>query len=379
MILRSIENKNIKKYLSLFPVVAILGPRQSGKTTLANGFHANHYFDLENPRDLIKLENPLLTLEDLKGLIVIDEIQIKPELFPVLRYIVDNNPKQKYLILGSASFQIIKQTSETLAGRVGFYELGGFRLHDITNDGYKKLWLRGGFPKAFLASNDQKSVLWRENFITTFLERDIPQIGVNIPANTLRRFWMMLAHYHSQIINYAELGRSFGISDMTARNYINLLEGTFMVRQLNPWATNTSKRIVKRPKLYIRDSGIFHSLISVNGYTQLTGHNKLGASWEGFALECATKSIDKRNEELFFWNTHSGAEIDLFWQHNGKNWGVEFKFSDAPSITRSLKIASEDLNLEHVWIVYPGKEKYKLNEKITVLPIAEIPGKWKYV
>ncbi|MCX5894489.1 MAG: ATP-binding protein [Proteobacteria bacterium] len=380
MIKRGIDLRQIKKLIESFPVVAMIGPRQCGKTTIAKEIVHDHYFDLENPRDIAKLEQPQLALEDLEGLIVIDEIQRKPEIFTLLRYLVDNRPKQKYLILGSASGSLMKQSSESLAGRIGYFHLGGFRISDIkhSREGMKKLWLRGGLPRSYIAATDEQSLLWRENYITTFLEKDIPQLGINIPAKTLRRFWIMLSHYHGQIINFSELGRSFGISDVTVRKYMDILEGTFMVRVLQPWYVNMGKRLVKRPKVYLRDSGIFHSLMAIESREQLLTHNKLGASWEGFALECVCGSIGKRAEEMYFWRTHAGSELDLFWQHGGKSWGVEFKHVDAPHLTKSMEIAIEDLHLAHLWVIYPGTDQYKLSKKITVLPLKDIPDYWQY-
>ena len=375
---RNIDTGDVVKRISMFPVTAILGPRQCGKTTLARELDYEHYFDLENPRDLAKLEHPQLALEDLQGLIVIDEIQRLPDVFPLLRYLVDTNLSQKYLILGSASRELIKQSSESLAGRIAYYHLGGFRLHDVGVKKLKQLWVRGGLPDSYTPDTDEESLLWRENYIITFLERDIPQLGLTIPAHTLRRFWTMLSHYHGQILNYSELARSFGISDMTVRKYLDILTGTFMVRLLQPWYTNIGKRLVKSPKIFLRDSGIFHSLMEIESMEQLDSHNKLGASWEGFALECVSRSIGNTEEVLYFWRTHSGAEIDLFWQHGGKNWGVEYKYADAPRLTKSMKIAIEDLELEHLWVIYPGKECYKLSQQVTVFPLKEIPETWNY-
>jgi len=374
---RKKDFREIANLIKEFPVTGILGPRQCGKTTISNEFKHDHYFDLENPRDLARLDNPQLALEDLKGLIVIDEIQRKPDLFPLMRYLIDSQPGQKYLILGSASRDLIKQSSESLAGRIAYYYLGGFSLRDIEKENMAALWLRGGLPLSFLPKTEKQSMKWRQNYITTFLERDIPLLGINIAANTLRRFWTMLAHYHGQIINYAEIGRSFGISDMTVRKYIDILEGTFMVRTLQPWYVNTGKRLVKRPKIYLKDSGLFHALMSIHNRDQLYTHNKLGASWEGFALECLCKSIGKETQEFYFWATHAGAELDLFWQEGGKNWGVEFKYEDAPRLTKSMQIAVSDLDIEHVWVIYPGNKKYKLAENITVFPLKNVPDAWK--
>jgi predicted AAA+ superfamily ATPase len=324
------------------------------------------------------LEQPQLALEDLTGLIVIDEIQRAPELFPLIRYLVDGHWDQRYLILGSASRDLIRQSSESLAGRVAYHELAGLRLGDVGPEHWRDLWLRGGLPRAYTAGADDESHLWREQYVATFLERDIPQLGINIPAATLRRFWTMLCHYHGQILNYAELARAFGVSDMTVRRYLDILEGTFMVRLLQPWHTNIGKRLVKRPKLYIRDSGILHVLLAIRSPRDLATHNKLGASWEGFALEVAARAIGKRPEELAFWATHTGAEVDLFWQEHGKNWGVEFKYADAPRLSRSMAIATEDLELEHLWVVYPGDRAYPLAAKVSTLPLTRIGDGWAY-
>lgn len=369
---RSRDRKRIETLLELFPVTAILGPRQCGKSTLSKTFQTNHLFDLENPRDLAMLEAPQTTLESLEGLILIDEIQRKPELFPLLRYLVDHHPQQRYLILGSASRELIRQSSESLAGRIGHHELGGLGLDDLGTENSRRAWLRGGLPRSYLASSDAGSLLWRQEYITTFLERDIPQLGIQIPPQTLRRFWMMVAHYHGQVLNYSELARSFGISDMTARHYLDILSGTFMIRLLSPWHTNTGKRLVKRPKLYFWDSGLFHALLQIGDDRDLSTHNKLGASWEGFALECLIRSLGLRPEECFFWATHSGAEVDLFWMRGGKNFAAEIKFADAPRITPSMRSAVADLSLERLWVLYPGDKAYALDKHIQVLPLCEI-------
>jgi len=365
MIQRIKEQERIKGIIKQFPITAILGPRQCGKTTLAKEFNFSHYFDLENPRDLARFDNPQLTLEDLEGLIVIDEIQRKPELFPLLRYLTDNNRNQKYLILGSASRDLIKP----LAGRIAYHYLSGFILREVGKENWKSLWLRGGLPPSFLAENDEKSFIWREHYITTFLERDIPQLGISIPANTLRRFWIMVGHYNGSIVNFSEIGKSFGISDFTVRKYIEILENTFTIRLLQPWHPNVKKRIVKRPKLYIRDSGIFHALQTIETYEQLATNPKLGASWESFAMENVICRLGIPPEKVYFWRTHNGAEVDLFWQKYGRNWAIEFKFADAPRLTKSIHAAINDLELEQLWIFYPGKEKYRLSEKVTVFPL----------
>ena len=369
------ELKILNNRIKDSPVVAILGPRQCGKTTLAyqfaNQYPKNkvHFFDLENSRDIIRLENPIMTLEELDGLIVIDEIQRRPDLFPALRVLVDKNHKNKYLILGSASPNLLKQSSETLAGRISYIELGGFPLEILPPKAFNKLWLRGGFPRSYLATNDSSSFQWRQDFITTFLETDIPNLGIRIPAQTLRRFWLMVSHYHGQIFNASEIGRSLGQSDTTIKRYLDLLSGTFIIRQLQPWFYNTKKRLVKRPKIYFRDSGIYHALLSVENQNEILTHPKLGASWEGFAIEQVIQYLNLREEEVFFWSAHTGAELDLVFQKKGKLWGVEIKYNEAPTITKSMKSAFEELSLNHLWVVYPGKENYKLNKSISVVSI----------
>lgn len=377
MIPRRIDQDELRKLSRVFPVTALLGPRQCGKTTLARGLSANHVFDLENPRDLASLAQPQLALEPLSGLVVIDEIQRQPELFPLLRYLVDTRQDLRFLILGSASRDLIRQSSESLAGRIAFLELGGFRLDDV-DERWRDLWTRGGLPPAFTAADEEASLLWREHYITTFLERDIPQLGITIPSATLRRFWTMVAHYHGQLLNHSELARAFGISDMTVRRYLEILEGTFMIRLLRPWHVNVGKRLVKRPKLYLRDSGLLHALLSIRTARDLSAHNKLGASWEGFALEVVARAIGKRTEELSFWATHSGAEVDLLWQERGRSWAVEAKYADAPRITPSMTSALGDLALDHLWVVYPGDREYRLAPKVTALPISRIRSPWAY-
>lgn len=378
MIPRAIDKCGVQRLLDQFPVTALIGPRQCGKTTLAGEFEAEHHFDLENPRDLAALQNPQLALEDLKGLIVIDEIQRLPEIFPLLRFLVDTHPEQRYLILGSASGRLLRQSSESLAGRIAYFRLGGLRLEDIGPTHFKSLWLRGGFPRSYAARSETKSLLWRDQYVTTFLERDIPQLGIAIAAPSLRRFLSMLAHYHGQIFNSSEMARSFGMSDMTVRRYLESLEAAFLVRLLQPWHVNLGKRLVKRPKLFFTDSGLFHALIGVQDYRELLAHPKVGASWEGFALECAWRGIGRDTDDAFFWATHGGAELDLFWRNGGRNWGIEFKFADAPSLTRSMITAARDLDLGHLWVIYPGKKSYPLEKRISVLPLQDISDPWVY-
>jgi hypothetical protein len=378
MINRLQDIKAIHRLMDIFPVTAILGARQCGKTTLAKQIHHDHYFDFENPLDMSAMENPQLALEKLTGLVVIDEIQRKAELFPLLRYIVDNRKDLKFLILGSASKELLRQSSESLAGRIGYHYLGGLKLTDIGTENVDRFWIQGTFPRAYTAENLGNAQIWLDHYITAFLERDIPQLGINIPAQTLRRFWMMLCHYHGQVMNYSEIAVSFGVSDHTIRRYLDILTGTFMVRTLEPWYVNIGKRLVKRPKIYLRDSGVLHYLLSIHSMKDLLSHNKLGASWEGFALEIAATSLGKKTNELFFWKIHSGAEVDLYWQEHGKNWAIDFKFSDAPVLTDSMKTAINLLDLEHLWVVYPGQKSYPLHERCSVFPIHQIQPEWNY-
>jgi len=329
------------------------------------------YFDLESQPDLRRLQNPELMLASLSGIAILDEIQEMPELFKVLRVLVDRpTNRARFLILGSASPDIIKNASETLAGRVEFVELSGFDLQEIAAGSLDILWLRGGFPRSFLAESDEDSMAWREGFIRTFLERDIPHLGISIPPAAMRRFWTMLAHYHGQTWNASELGRSMGLSDKTLRSYLDILTGTFMVRQLQPWYENIGKRQVKAPKIYLRDSGILHGLLNLPDHHSLSGHPRVGASWEGFALEQTLQII--KPPQAFFWATHNGAEIDLFFLYRGHRYGIECKLNEAPIITKSMRIALETLRLDHLWLIYPGQHKYDIHEKISVWPLQEI-------
>lgn len=367
----------IEKAFKVNPVVALLGPRQSGKSTLARllskQFKANNiwFFDLENPKDLARLENPSLALSSLSGIIIIDEIQKRPDLFPYLRVLVDEKKRKiKILILGSASRDLIQQSSETLAGRISYIELNPFATNEV--DDIPRLHLRGGFPLSYLASSDSKSFDWRKSYVSTFLERDLFDFGYKIAPATIRRFWMMLAHYHGQLLNFSELGRSFGVSDVSARKYVELLSETFMIRLLQPWHENLSKRQVKTPKLYFRDSGIFHTLLDLETKRDLLLHPKLGASWEGFALEQVLRIKNLRQEECFFWATHNQAELDLIIFEKGKRIGFEFKYSDAPKVTASMKIAIENLQLHELFIVTPKGEKFSMAPKITSIGLQHL-------
>lgn len=374
---RAPELEILKKLVKDNPVVCILGPRQCGKTTLSRQFvrlwkGKVTIFDLEDPRDLQRLQEPLLTLEGLEGLVVIDEIQRCPELFPVLRVLVDRSKKTKYLILGSASKDLIRQSSESLAGRISYLEIGGFYLKHIGTKNLERLWIRGGFPRSYLAPTETTSFRWRQDFISTFLERDIPQLGFKIPALSLRRFWGMLAHYHGQVFPASEIGRSLGISDHSAQRYLDLLSGTFMVRQLKPWYYNTKKRLIKRPKVYFRDSGILHALLSLENKKEVLSHPKLGASWEGFVLEEVIKHLGLREEEVFFWGVHTGAELDLVFKKKGRLYGVEIKYAQAPSLTASIRSALLELSLAHLWVVYPGDKNYSLRDNVSVVSVLDL-------
>ncbi len=356
------------------PITALVGPRQCGKTTLARMFAKGRnaaFFDLESQLDLNRLQNPELVLDPLRGLVVIDEIQAMPALFRLLRVLADRPKKTtRFLILGSASPDLIKNVSETLAGRVEFVELSGFGLDEAGPSNADLIWVRGGFPRSFLARTDADSLAWREGFIQTFLARDIPQLGISIPPAAMRRFWTMLAHYHGQTWNASELGRSLDLSDKTVRSYLDILTGTFMVRQLQPWYENLGKRQVKAPKIFLRDSGILHALLHLPDAHTLHGHPRLGASWEGFAIEQVLQTI--KPPQAFFWATHSGAEVDLFFIYQGRRYGIECKFTETPKITKSMTQALESLNLVHLWVIYPGKHPYPLSKQISVWPMKDI-------
>jgi uncharacterized protein len=374
MIIRMQSLDRLAKAIARSPITTLLGPRQCGKTTLARQFSKDNkssFFDLESIPDQRRLQNAELVLENLEGLVILDEIQTMPELFQVLRVLVDRpENKARFLILGSASPEIIKKTSETLAGRLEYVELSGFDLLETGSNPWKSLWLRGGFPRSFLAGSEEDSLAWREGFIRTFLERDIPQLGINIPASAMRRFWTMLAHYHGQTWNASEIGRSMGLSDKTIRSYLDILTSTFMVRQLQPWHEKTGKRQQKKPKVYFRDTGLLHSLLDIQEYHALLGNPKVGASWEGFALEQVLQIL--RPSQVYFWGTHNKAELDLLFFHNGQRYGVEVKFSEAPKVTPSMRIAVKELKLSHLWIIYPGRQNYPVDARITVWSLQNI-------
>ena len=374
MIRRNSHLSAIRTALERSPIVALIGPRQCGKTTLARELlpeDSVNYFDLEDPVGLSRLDEPLTALQDLRGLVVIDEVQRRPELFPVLRVLADRRKTpSKFLILGSASQDMLRQSSESLAGRMETIELCGFSLQELGMEAYTQHWLRGGFPRSYLASSESDSATWRKNFIQTFLERDLAQWGIRVPAVAIRRFWSMLAHYHGQIWNAAEPARSLSVSEPTARRYLDILTGVFMVRQLHPWHVNLKKRQVKSPKIFFRDTGLLHQLMGLSTLGELYNHPKSGASWEGYVIEEVIRAV--KPDDVYFWATHQGAEIDLVLVKDAHLLGVECKRVDAPRLTPSMRIALVDLGLERIAVLYPGTLRYSLAERVAAVPLGSI-------
>jgi predicted AAA+ superfamily ATPase len=374
MIDRKADLTLVRTALKRSRIVALLGPRQCGKTTIARQFvdvESLNYFDLEDPQSLARLTEPDLALRPLKGLVVIDEIQRRPDLFPLLRVLADRQPvAARFLILGSAAPELLRQSSESLAGRLETIPLEGFRLADLGTAAQTRHWVRGGFPLSFTARGEADSVAWRRQFLQTFLERDVPQWGISIPAVALRRFWSMVAHYHAQIWNAAELARALGVNESTVRRHLDLMTGLFMIRQLPPWFENLGKRQVKAPKIYIRDSGLLHSLLGITNERDLEHHPKVGASWEGYAIEEALKALQP--DDAYFWASHQGAEMDLVVFKGGRRIGIECKRVDAPTITPSMRIAMADLKLDEVRVVYPGTKRYPLAEGIEAVPLVDL-------
>jgi uncharacterized protein len=363
----------VRRSIRANPVTVLYGPRQCGKTTVAREIASAsraEYFDLEDPVSERRLAEPMLALRSLRGLIVIDEVQRRPDLFPALRVLADRSPlPARFLVLGSASPELLRQGSESLAGRIALIEMSGFNISETGLGAMRKLWWRGGFPRAYLARTDVESRTWQQNFIRTFIERDIQEFGFRIPPVVLRRLWMMLAHYHAQICHTAELSRALGEAHTTVKRHIELLVGALVIRQIAPWHENLAKRQVKTPKLYVRDSGLLHALLDVHSFRALDGHPKVGASWEGFAVEEIVRLAGERN--VYFWNTHSGAELDLLVMRSGKRYGVEVKYNDAPGVTKSMRIAMQDLRLDRLFIVYPGDKTYDLDKEIVALPLVQ--------
>jgi hypothetical protein len=358
------------------PVTLLLGPRQCGKTTLARRISAARkatFFDLEDPQTPLRPERAFLVLQELSGLVVIDEFQRQPALFETLRVLADRRPlRARFLILGSASPDLVRGISESLAGRVAYVEMGGLSLDEIGVRRADELWLRGGFPNSLLAPTAAESYRWRLDFIRSLLERDIPQLGIRVPATALRRFWTMIAHVHGQNWNAADLARSMAVKEDTVRRYLDILTGAFMIRQLPPWFENVGKRLVKAPKIYFRDTGILHALLGLRTRHEILSHPKLGLSWEGFALEQIIEAT-AAERDVYFYKTHGGAELDMLLARGGKRFGFECKHADAPEATRSMHVALKDLGLHRLWVVYPGASRYPLTERIEAVPLAEIP------
>jgi len=367
----------VRRLLSEQPVVALLGARQVGKTTLARQVARSYgasvaFFDLESSRDLAKLADPLLALEPLRGLVVLDEVQRRPDIFPTLRVLADRARGARFLVLGSASPELLRQTSETLAGRIAFHHLDGLSLREVGSRRASDLWLRGGFPRSFVARTLGTSLRWRHDLVSTYLERDLPQLGIRVPSTTLLRFWTMLAHVHGQILNWSELGRSMAVSDATIRHYVDLLASTFMVRMLPPWHENLSKRQVKAPKIYIRDSGILHALLDIETMRALEQHPKIGASWEGFCVESLIAQLGARPEQCYFWATHTGAELDLLVVAKGRRRGFEIKRTVSPRVSPSMQVALHDLKLDSLDVIHAGQDTFPLARKVRAVSLARL-------
>lgn len=376
MIERASLQSAVRQALARNRVVALVGPRQVGKTTLARRFvepGSANYFDLEDPVSLARLAEPMTALAGLQGLVVIDEIQRAPALFPVMRVLADREPaRASFLILGSASPALLRESGESLAGRIEVIEVGGFSLDELGAGEADKLWLRGGFPRSFLAARAADSAAWRKQFLIALVQRDLPQLGITLPAPAMTRFLTMLAHCHGQVWNAADPARSLGISETTVRRYLDILAGTFLVRVLPPWHENLGKRQIKSPKIYWRDTGLLHQLLGIGDREALLSHPKCGASWEGFVLEALHKALAP--DETCFWGTHTGAELDGLFIRDGRRLGIEIKRADAPRMTPSMRHALHDLRLDWLWVIYPGSQAYALDERVRVMPLADAIG-----
>lgn len=378
MIRRTLQLAHLVRLLKRHPVVGIIGARQVGKTTIARMLLKEHKgstatFDLEDPTDVARLADPMLALQDLRGLVMLDEVQRHPDLFPVLRVLADRRPtRARFLVLGSASPEMLRQGAESLAGRIAYHALDGFILQEVGSQNHLKLWLRGGLPRAYLARSHTESQQWRQNFVATFLERDLPQFGIRISSTTLRRFWTMLAHYHGQVWNASGFGRSFGVADTTVRNYLDVLTSAFVVRQLQPWHANISKRQVKAPKIYLSDSGLLHTLLGLTAMADLESHPKLGASWEGFVICQIAAHIGAKPQECFFWATHAGAELDLLIVRGRKRWGFEMKRTTAPKVTASMRAALSDLRLQRLCVIHAGRDSFDMAKNIRAIALSRL-------
>lgn len=378
MLDRAHHRRNITGLLAESPVVAILGPRQVGKSTLAREIAAKWrrgpttYFDLESDADLRRLAEPEHALAPLRGLVIVDEVQRRPELFPSVRVLADRPRRPaRFLMLGSASPQLLKQSSETLAGRIAFYELPGLSLEEVGSANLRRLWLRGGFPRSYVPRSTPDSARWRRDFIRTFLERDLLQLDVRAPSTALRRLWSMLAHVHAQTLNWSELGRSMGVSDTTVRSYVDTLEGALVVSTLKPWHENISKRQVKAPKVFVRDSGLLHTLLDIDRPEDLDGHPRVGASFEGFGIQQVVHRLGARPEQCFYWATHAGAELDLLVVAGKRRMGYEFKLG-APGTTASIRVALQDLRLDSLDVIHSGSDSYPLADRIRAVAAGRI-------
>ena len=385
MLTRRAHLTRLKERLSQFPVLALLGPRQVGKTTLARQLAASWpetvtHFDLEDPDDQARLSDPAFVLRALTGLVVLDEIQTRPDLFPLLRVLADrSDTPARFLILGSAAPELVRNASESLAGRVAFHELEGLGLDELAespppaeSEWLESRWLRGGFPRSLLAPDLEASRQWREAFVRTYLERDLPQLGLNLPALTLRRFWTMLGHYHAQTWNGSELARALGVSDKTVSRYLDILEGTFMAWRLRPWHANLGKREVKAPKVYLSDTGLLHSLLGITDQDNLLSHPKCGASWEGFALGEVIRHTQARRDECYFWALHSGAELDFLLVRGAQRLGFEVKLTRSPKVTASMRTAQQALALDHLYVLCHALDQatpWPLAQGITAVPL----------
>jgi predicted AAA+ superfamily ATPase len=375
---RTAHHSAVNRLLRRFPVVGVLGARQIGKTTLARQVASARegtttWFDLEDPRDLARLDDPILGLGSVRGLVVIDEIHRRPDLFPILRVLADRRPlRARFLVLGSASVDLLRQSSESLAGRIAFHPLGGLGPGEVGWDAMDRLWLRGGFPRAQLARSLAESNDWRRQFIATLLERDIPSFGVRVPAATLHRFWSMLAHWHAQVLNLSELGRAFAMSDTAVRHYLDVLTGTFVVRQLTPWHANISKRQVRSPKVYVADSGLLHTLLGIESMSELDRHPKIGASWEGFVIDTVVAALGVDWNCCHFWATHAGAELDLLVLDGKRRLGFEVKRTTAPSVTPSMRAALADLDLDRLDVIHAGPTTFPLAERIRAVSLSRL-------
>lgn len=375
---RAAEVREVRRRLRAAPVVAILGGRRVGKTTLARDVARAsrgrvHFFDLEDPRDVARMREPMRELEPLRGLVVLDEVQCLPDVFPVLRVLADRSRRPaRFLVLGSAAPHLLRQSSESLAGRLSHHLLGGLALDEVGARKLDRLWLRGGYPESFTAADDRASFEWRHEFVRTFLDRDLAQFGLQLPAPTVRRFWAMLAHYHGQTWNSSEFARAFGVADHTVRRWLDFLTATFVVRQLPAWSENLGKRQVKAPKVYVADTGMLHALLGLADEDALLSHPKVGASWEAFALRAVTRRLGAHDDECWFWATQQGAELDLLVVRGGRRYGFEMKRTVAPEITKSMRIAMDDLRLERLAVIHAGERTFELGDRIRAVALKRV-------